>query len=303
MAFLVGHDEGAIWVEADAVGGAEAGGEDVGLVTIGRDAEKSAVMGDERVLGVAGGLGVVEVALVVGLQAHCEFVEVLGDLVVVVEAFDVVDRFVAVGVVELGELVAAGDEDFVIHDLESKRLEETGADAFPGEGAFELIDAFDDPDVAHPSANGGAFAIGIEVKSAGAHPRLVRVEVGDGDGESVDCEGAGLIAALNFRGDDGRERFWRGFRNDGIEGDGFKEDAPVRVNHHRDDLRAFRRLDFEAKSPICDYEILAGRRTIMRSESEGEFLLAGSDPECSSKSAFGSHRHVFLNLGISDLVG
>jgi len=127
-------------------------------------------MGDERVLGVAGRLGVVEVALVVGLEAHCEFVEVLGDLMVVVEALDVVDRFVAVVVVELCELVAAGDEDFVVDDFEAERLEETGANALPGEGAFKLVDAFDDPDVAHPGADGGALAIGVEVEAAGAHP-------------------------------------------------------------------------------------------------------------------------------------
>ena len=41
-------------------------------------------MGDERGLGMAGGLGVVEVAVVVRLQTHGELVEVFGDLVIVV---------------------------------------------------------------------------------------------------------------------------------------------------------------------------------------------------------------------------
>ena len=127
------------------------------------------MVGDEGVLGVAGGLGVVEVSGVVGLEAHREFVEVLGDLVVVVEALDVIDGFVAVEVVEFGELVAAGHVDFVVDNFEAEGLEEAGADALPGELAFELVDPFDDPDVAHPGADGGALAIGVEVEAAGAH--------------------------------------------------------------------------------------------------------------------------------------
>ena len=41
------------------------------------------MMRDERVFGVAGGLGVVEITFVIGLEAHRKFVEVLGDLMVV----------------------------------------------------------------------------------------------------------------------------------------------------------------------------------------------------------------------------
>ena len=211
VTFLVGDDEGAIGVEADAIGGAEAGGEDVGAGAVGADAEEGAVVGDEGVFGVAGGFGVVEVSVGVGLEAHREFVEVLGDLVVVVEALDVVDGFVAILVVEFGELVSAGDMDFVIDDLEAEGLEEAGADALPCEGAFELVDTFDDPDVAHPGADGGALAVGIEVEAACAHPGVVGIFAEVGDGESVDGEGAGLVTALDLGGDgDGGKLILRG---------------------------------------------------------------------------------------------
>ena len=60
---------------------------------------------------VAGGLGVVEVPLGVGLQAHREFVEVLGHLVIVVEALVEVGLAVAVEVVQPDDLVAAADVD------------------------------------------------------------------------------------------------------------------------------------------------------------------------------------------------
>ena len=86
------------------------------------------MMRDERVFGVAGGLGVVEITFVIGLEAHRKFVEVLGDLMVVIKTLNKVDGFVAISVVKLGELVTAGDVDFVIYDLEAERLEEAGAE-------------------------------------------------------------------------------------------------------------------------------------------------------------------------------
>ena len=170
------------------------------------------MVGDEGVFGVAGGLGVVEVSFGVGLEAHREFVEVFGDLVVVVEALDVVDGFVAVGVVEFGELVAAGEVDFVIDDLETEGLEEAGADALPGELAFELVDAFDDPDIAHSGADGGALAIRVEVDPTGAHPGVVGILAEAGDGEGVDGEGAGGVTGLDLGGDgDGGDFIPAGF--------------------------------------------------------------------------------------------
>ena len=83
-------------------------------------------------------------------------------------------------------------------------MEETGADSLPGKSAFELINSFDDPDVAHPGADGSAFAIGVKVETAGAHPGLVGTKIGDRDRESVDREGAGLVAALDLGSNGGR---------------------------------------------------------------------------------------------------
>ena len=82
-------------------------------------------MRDERVFGVAGGLGVVEISLIIGLEAHRKFVEVHGDLMVIVEALDVIDSFVSIGVVKFCELITAGDMDFVLYDFKAERLEET----------------------------------------------------------------------------------------------------------------------------------------------------------------------------------
>jgi hypothetical protein len=52
------------------------------------------------------------------LQAHREFVEVLGDLMVVVQAFIKIDLFIAVEIVQDGELIAAGHVDLAGDDLQ-----------------------------------------------------------------------------------------------------------------------------------------------------------------------------------------
>ena len=109
--FLVGQEERAVGVEADAVRGAEAGGQDLGLRAVLADLQQRAVVRHQGGQGVAGGLGVVEVPLRVGLQAHRELVEVLGHLVVVVEALVEVGLAVAVEVVQAHDLVAAADVD------------------------------------------------------------------------------------------------------------------------------------------------------------------------------------------------
>ncbi len=131
VAFLVGDEKGAVVIDAHAVRGAETGGEDVGARAVGAHAQQRAVVRHERGQRVAGGLGVVEIARGIGLQAHRELVEMLGDLMVVVEALDEVDLAVAVEVAQARELVAAGDEEFVAAELHAERLEQSAGDAPP----------------------------------------------------------------------------------------------------------------------------------------------------------------------------
>ena len=87
--------------------------------------QQRAVVRHQRGQAVAGRLGVVEVALGVGLQAHRELVEVLGDLVVAVEVLVEVGLAVAVEVAEADDLVAAADVDPARDDLQPQRLEQT----------------------------------------------------------------------------------------------------------------------------------------------------------------------------------
>ena len=78
VALLVGDDEGPVRVEADPVGGAETGGQDVGLAAIPAHPEEGPVVRDHRGQGMPRRLRVVKVAVVIGLQAHGELVEVFG---------------------------------------------------------------------------------------------------------------------------------------------------------------------------------------------------------------------------------
>ena len=111
VAFLVGDEQGAVRVEAHAVRGAEAVGQDVGARAVGADAQQRAVLRHQRGQRVPGAFGVVEVARRVGLQAHGELVKVLRHLVVVVEVLVEVGFAVAVQVAQDHDLVAAADVD------------------------------------------------------------------------------------------------------------------------------------------------------------------------------------------------
>src|SRR5205823_1008795 len=108
-AFLIGGGDLAVGSDADAVGGAEAVGDYFRLRAVTGDFEQRAMLGNDGVERVAGGLGVVKIALSVGLQTHGEFVEMLGHLCVIVDALIEVDFAVAVEIMKAGELVAAED--------------------------------------------------------------------------------------------------------------------------------------------------------------------------------------------------
>ena len=217
---------------------------------------------------MAGGFGVVKVAFVVGLQPHREFVEVLGNLVVVVEALDGVDHLVAINIVKSGELIAAGDVDFVVHDLEAKWLEKPRANAFPGESAFELIDTFDDPDVSHPGADSGAFSIGVEIKSTRAHPGAVGVDVAIGNGEDIDGEGAGFVATFDFGGDGNGGFLDDRITKNRVAGNRFDGDLAIGLNPIRNADGFVGEFDFVAQGAVLNCEFGIGGRATMLCEPD-----------------------------------
>ena len=141
---------------------------------------------DERGLGVAGGLGVVEVALGVGLEVHRELVEMLGHLVVVVEVLIKVGLAVAVEVVEDRDLVAAADVDPAVEHLQPQRLKEPRRHPPPGLLARQVVDAADHPDVAVPGADRQALAAGQEVEAG--ESELTQPGVHHGQREGVNGE-------------------------------------------------------------------------------------------------------------------
>ena len=128
---------------------------------------------------VAGGLGVIEIPLGVGLQVHGELVEMLGHLVVVVEILIKVGLAVSVQVVKPDDLVAAADVDLALDDLQPQRLEQARGDPPPGEPLFRTVDALDEPDVAVPGADRRAAALGQEIEAR--EPELAEPRVGLGD--------------------------------------------------------------------------------------------------------------------------
>ena len=81
-------------------------------------------------------LGVVEIACRIGLQTHREFVEMLGDLMVVVEVFNEIHLAITVEVSQANELVAAGDKQLIAAKLHAERLEESARDAAPAQRSW-----------------------------------------------------------------------------------------------------------------------------------------------------------------------
>ena len=60
--------------------------------------------------------------------------KVLCDLVIAVEALVEVSFAIAVQVAQNHKLIAAGDEDLAIDNLDAERLKEARGDALPGQG-------------------------------------------------------------------------------------------------------------------------------------------------------------------------
>ena len=86
VTFLIGDVERAVVIDANPIGGTETIGNNRGLRAVLADPKQRAVLGHEGRLRMTGGLGIVEIACGVGLQTHRELMEMLGDLVVAVEA-------------------------------------------------------------------------------------------------------------------------------------------------------------------------------------------------------------------------
>ena len=121
------------------------------------------------------GLGIIQVARLIGLQTHGEFVEVLGDLVVVVEIADEIYLSVSVEILESRDLIAAGDEEILASIFDSQWLKQTTHNSSPPQGRRGRIhQAFHPPDIPIPSAHHGSTAVGREIKAPRAHPTLPR---------------------------------------------------------------------------------------------------------------------------------
>ncbi len=97
-----------------------------------------------------------------------EFVKVLGDHDIVVEAFVEVGFVVVVEIVEACDLVATMNVDDIVDDFETEGMEESCCVSFPLDVLEVLVDSGDDPDIAAPSADGCA-TIGEEVEATNPH--------------------------------------------------------------------------------------------------------------------------------------
>ena len=253
--FLIGDHEGTIGIEADAIGRAETTGEDFGRLAILRDFDERAVMRHDGLQRMPRTFGVVEIALRVRLQAHREFMKVLGDLMIAVEAFVEVGFLVAIEIAQHHELIAARQVNRVIDPLEAERLKQARGDAFPLQrrgflallrGIIEPFKARDNPDVAIPSTSGQAIAAGKKIEPR--ESQLAEPRIGDGIGEHVRHERFVLIADRGLGFEDLGPTFWAARHQDvEVEGQKLQAFAPIGIAKF---FRRIRKREFSGRSPF-----------------------------------------------------
>ena len=201
VAVVVARRELALRAEPGPRARADAGRDDLELLSVLRDLEHAAVVAGDRAareVRAQRALHVIEVPLRVGVEVHRELVVVPPLRAVVVEVLVEVRLAVAVEVAEDRHLVARDHVDQAVHDLEPARLEKSRGVPLPGELPDPVVDPRDDPDVAAPGAERRA-AVREEVEAGEPEPRFPRVLVGRG--ERVDLVRAALVAADAFRDD------------------------------------------------------------------------------------------------------
>ena len=151
------------------------------------------MMRHHRFQAVAGRFGIVKITSLVGLQTHGKLVEVLGHLVIRVQALVPVGLAIAVEIVEHSQLVPTGNINPAVHHFQPQRLEHAGGNALPAQFVAHRLHH---PHIPIPRAEGHA-AIWKEIQTREAGLR--QPGVGLGRAEQIHSEGP-IIVPLHHHG-------------------------------------------------------------------------------------------------------
>ena len=88
-------------------------------------------MWDNRIQCMPCTFGIVKIAGRIGLQVHRKFMEVFGDLMIVVECLVKICFSISIQINKLRDLIATTDKDFVIDDLQPERLKHSSCNSSP----------------------------------------------------------------------------------------------------------------------------------------------------------------------------
>ena len=167
--FLVGDDEGPVRIQTNPIGRSETRRQNVGLGTVGRDPEQRAMLWHHGLEGMPPRLGIIKIPLLIHLQSHREFMEMLRDLMVVVETLDVVDVVVRIEIMQRSKLVATSQIHLIFNDFDSQRLVQTRDHPLPCPTL--RVERFSHmPNIAIPSRHSHR-AIGEEIQTRQPHLR------------------------------------------------------------------------------------------------------------------------------------
>ena len=98
--------------------------------------------------------------------------KVLGNLMVIVKAFDIIDFIITIEVMELTYLVSARHVNDSIDDPYTEWLKKPCCDSLPVVLPELTVNTIYDKDITQPCGNGGTLAVGKEVKTSQTHPRI-----------------------------------------------------------------------------------------------------------------------------------
>ena len=131
-----------------------------------------------------GAFAEIEIALRVGVEIGRKLVEVRRATDVVVEVLVKVRLAVSIDIVKVRDLIAPEHVDLVVHDLDGPNgWKRPVCKAAPiGRFLQLVVDAAHDPDIAAPRADSGAFPVGEKVETAGAHPSVPGILLGQRKG-------------------------------------------------------------------------------------------------------------------------
>ena len=131
VTLLVGYKKGAIWVDADPIGRTKAVCYYARCLPVFAHFYQGAMLWHQGSSGMPTTFCIIKIAFLICLQPHGKFMEMVGHLMIAVEAFIKIDFIITIEIMQFYELVSAGHKYIFINNLDAQRLKQAGSNSLP----------------------------------------------------------------------------------------------------------------------------------------------------------------------------